>query len=152
MAYIVPTAANLRAMYPAFTAVTDETIDLYIARVSGPSGADVDQTWFEGDYAPAIMAAAAHRMARAGVLATPSAAGVDLAGVESFKSASFSVSFNAAVVAQNASGGWASTVYGQDYLELLNRNKSGPRVTAPGAVPFGCGYNGYAGPLPPWQC
>jgi hypothetical protein len=137
MAYSVPTAADLKAYYPAFADVADVTVDLYIARVSGTSGADVDETWTEGDYGPAIMAAAAHRMARAGMLSSGVAGGGAAAGVESFKSASVSIQFSADAVSASVKGGWASTPYGLDYAELLQRNKGGPRVTAGGVVPCG---------------
>lgn len=149
MAYTVPTSGELKAFYPAFAAVEDATIDLYIARVSGASGADVDQSWTEGDYGPAILAAAAHRMARAGVLGTGSAAGGAAAGVDRFRSGSVDIQFNSDAVKQAVNGGWPSTIYGQDYLELLARNRGGPLVTPGGSVCINDGFNGYAGPLPP---
>jgi hypothetical protein len=152
MAYTIPTAADLKAYYPAFASADNSTVDLYIARVSGASGADVDQTWSEGDYAPGIMAAAAHRMARGGVLSSSSAAGGAAAGIDRFASGSVDIRFNQDAVKQAIGGGWRSTSYGLDYLELLSRNKAGPRVVAGGTV-FGCndGFNGYAGPVEPWQ-
>jgi hypothetical protein len=54
-------------------------------------------------------------------------------------------------VKQAVAGGWMSTTYGQQYLELLQRNRGGARVVGGGALLCGDGYNGYAGPLPPWQ-
>lgn len=152
MAYTVPTAADLKAYYPAFTSVSDDTINLYIARVSGASGADVDQSWTEGDYGPAIMAAAAHRMARAGVIGGGSGSVNGTSGVERFRSGSVDVSFNADAVKQSLAGGWSSTSYGQDYIELLARNRGGPRVTGGGYVDCNASFNGFAGPVPPWQC
>jgi hypothetical protein len=152
MAYTVPDPATLKATYPAFANVADETIQLWLDRVSGASGSggDVDQSWTEGDYGPAILAAAAHRMARAGVLGSGAAGGGAAAGVESFKSAGVSIQFSADAVKASVAGGWRSTPYGLDYYELLQRNRGGPRVIAGGCAPCGDGFNGFAGPFPPY--
>ena len=155
MSYELPTPAELKAFYPAFAAVPDDTIQLYIDRVSGPGG-DVDQSWPEGVYKAAVMAAAAHRMARNGVLSAGasgggSGGGESLDGVTSFKSGTFSVQISEAYVKAQVQGGWESTTWGQDYLELLERVKRGPRVTAPGVVPCCDGYRD--GPFPwGWGC
>jgi len=138
MAYDVPTPSQLKVIYPAFAAVDDATIQAYLDRVSGASGSggDVDQTWTEGDYAPAIMAAAAHRMVRAGVqIAGGDATGMVAAGVTDFQSGSFRARFSDDAVKAAVAGGWRSTIYGQDYFDLLRKNKAGPRVIGGGEVP-----------------
>jgi ribosomal protein L12E/L44/L45/RPP1/RPP2 len=127
MAYTVPTAADLKAIYPAFAAVADATITLWIDRVNGR---DVDESWSEADFAPAIEAAAAHRMVRAGVAITGSATtSYAAAGVVGLKSGSFDVSFSPEAVKIASAGGWESTSYGLDYLELLRRRGVGMGVT-----------------------
>lgn len=136
MAYTVPSAADLKAYYTAFAAVPDATVTLYIDRANGR---DVDESWIEADFAPAILAAAAHRMSRGGVLAGGSAVDAS-AGINSFKSASVSIEFNADAVKAAVAGGWSSTPYGLEYYEMLARNKGGPRVTGGGAGCFGYGY------------
>jgi hypothetical protein len=147
MPYDAPTPADLRARYPAFASVSDATIQIYL---NDANGGDVDTSWFERDFSPAIQAAAAHRMSRAGVLG--SGGSVDAsAGINSFKSASVSIEFNPDAVKASVAGGWASTPYGLQYAELLRRNKAGPRVVGGGVVGCNPGYNGWAGPLPPWQ-
>lgn len=148
MAYTAPTSADLQARYPAFAAADDATIDYWLTDALR----FVDETWTEGDYAPALMAAAAHRMARAGVLSTGATSGSAAAGVDRFRSGSVDIQFNSDAVKQAIGGGWKSTVYGQDYLELLARNRGGARVVGGGTVCFNDGYNGFAGPLPPWNC
>jgi hypothetical protein len=149
MAYNEPTPADLKARYPAFASVLDATVQTYLTDASGPGG-DVDQSWPDGTYQRAVMAAAAHRMARAGVLASSAGvSGMAAAGVTDFKSGSFEASFSADAIKSQIAGGWASTPYGQDYADLLRRFKGGPRVIGGGVAPCGGGYNGWAGPLSP---
>lgn len=134
MAYTIPSAADLKAIYPAFADVLDATVDAWIARVNGT---DVDQSWSERDFAPAIEAAAAHRMVRAGVpgITISQTASFVAAGVTSIKSGTFDASFDSSVVKAAAGGGWESTTYGLDYLEMLRRRGHTFGVTRVG----GCG-------------
>lgn len=123
MAYIAPTPADLKTRYPAFAAVADQTVQYWLTDAQR----FVDTSWREVDYAPALMAAAAHWMARAGLGVGP-AAGIP-AGVTSFRSGSFSVQIAEGAASASAAGGWASTIYGQEYRGMLYRNKGGPRAT-----------------------
>lgn len=134
--YGAPRAADLIALYPAFAEVSAGTIEAWILRVIGR---DVDESWSEADYPSAIIAAAAHRMALAGVAGiSGSATGAYAAsGVTSFKSGTFDVSFDADAVKRISGGGWNATTYGRDYLDLLARRGHGAGVTAVGC---GCGY------------
>jgi hypothetical protein len=145
MAYDAPTPAELKLRYPAFSTVADEDADYWLADAQRY----VDTSWGEGDYAPALMAVAAHHMAGAGLV---TGAGLNIpAGVERFRSGSFDIAFSGDAVKAQVTGGWGSTKYGQEYLELLARNKGGPRVAAGGAVPnWPCSFNGWAGPIPPY--
>jgi len=147
MSYTEPVAADLKMRYPAFAAVDDATIDYWLT----DAHRYVDQSWTEMDYAPALIAAAAHNMLKAPVagIAGSDVAGFAAAGVTRFKSGTFDAQFSDEAVKVALAGGWASSPYGQDYLALLRRNVPSMGVTAPGVVP--CGY-GYAGLLPPWGC
>ncbi|WP_420139814.1 DUF4054 domain-containing protein [Sphingomonas sp.] len=147
MPYEAPTPVDLKARYPAFAAVSDATIQIYLDQANG---GDADQSWSERDFSPAVQAAAAHRMARAGVLGTSGTVDAS-AGITSFKSASVSIEFSADAVKAAVKGGWASTPYGQDYADLLARNKGGARVLGGGGIDCNPGFNGFAGPLPPWH-
>jgi hypothetical protein len=119
MAYTELTADDLKARYPAFAAVADETIDYWLtdaARV-------VDDSWPEASYGPAKMAHAAHMMVEVGVLA---GGGSPIpAGVTSFKSGTFS-----ATVSDNLASatGYASTFYGRQFLEMRHAAFAGPRL------------------------
>ncbi len=127
MAYDVPTAANLKAKYPAFADVADATVDVHLADASTTA---VDTSWREADYAPAIMAFAAHRMALLDIGVHGQVAGYARQGVTSLRSGSFGVSIDADKAKAAAGGTLDATPYGQEYKRLLGANKSGPRVIA----------------------
>jgi len=132
MAYAVPTAEDLKERYPAFAAVADDTVEMWITdaqRIVTPG-------WIENDYGPAIMALAAHNLARQGLGTTGSGAVGGMSGVTNFKSGTFSASFAESAVNAQVKGGYASTPYGQDFAEMLRRNRGGPRVSAGGRL--GC--------------
>lgn len=145
MAYTRPTPADLKLRYSAFAAVADDRVQYWLTDAER----GVDESWFAADYAPALMALAAHNMARDGLGAGSTGAPM---GATSIRTGSFSATISEKAVESQIVGGFASTRYGQEYAAMLRRNKGGPRVTAPGAVVCCDGYNGFAGPLPPWQC
>ena len=116
MAYVIPTANELQTKYPAFAAVADATIDVYIA------DAQVDETWLEADYAPAIMAWAAWSMTDAGIGTGGEIAGYIGSGVTKLKSGTLDVSFS------DSASGYETNIYGRTYLMLLRKNKGGPRT------------------------
>lgn len=128
MAYDVPTAAQLQAKYPAFAAVADATIDVHVGDAAATA---VDTSWREADYAPAIMAFAAHRMALLGIGAHGKVADYARQGVTSLRSGSFGVSLDGDKAKASASGELDATPYGQEYKRLLGMNKGGPRVVRP---------------------
>lgn len=144
MAFAKPTPADLKQRYPAFAGVDDATIQFWLTDAER----FVDESWIEGDYSPALQAAAAHAMAREGLDASSGA--TIPAGLTSFRSGSFAVTLSDTAASQSVAAGFGSSRYGRDYLALLAASKGGPRVTSTGLV-AGCGgYNGFAGPLPPW--
>ena len=132
MAYTVPTADDLQIRYTPFAAVADATVDYWITDAQR----FVTTDWTETDYAPALMALAAHNMTLAGLGTSAAATAGIPAGVKSFKSGQFSAEFTEQQANASASGSLESTRYGQEYLALLRRNRAGPRVTPTGAVPY----------------
>lgn len=132
MAYTVPTAAELKVRYPDFAAVDDEVIEYWITDAQR----SVDETWMEGDYAPALMALAAHNMSLAGYGVAAAATSTLPAGVTRFKSGSFEANFTEQQANARASGALSSTRYGLEYQNLLRRNFGGPLVSATGTVPY----------------
>jgi hypothetical protein len=134
-----PNVAALKMRYPAFSGVEDATIEYWLKDAER----FVATSWSEGDYAPGLIAAAAHNMAKAPVagIAGSEVSGFAAAGVTHFKSGSFQAQFSDEAIKVAVAGGWESTSYGQEYLALLRRNVFSMGVTAPGAV---C-YNSYPG-------
>jgi len=138
MAYVVPTFADLRVKYPAFTDTPEATITAYIA------SAQVDTSWLEADYANAIMAYAAWAMTDAGIGTGGEIAGYVGQGINRLKSGTLDVSFSDAATSAT---GFATNVYGREYDRLLRKNKGGPRVVRGCVGPV---YDGYRNGILPW--
>jgi hypothetical protein len=115
MAYVVPTLADFRTRYPAFDAVADETVQVYLDDGDAETAA-----WPDADRARAVMLYTAHQLANQGL-----GTGAIVAGVTSFRSGSFSATLSDAAAART---GFNATSYGRDYLALMRRNFSGPRL------------------------
>ena len=119
MPYTTPNATDLKTYLPAFTDTPDATIDMYIA------GAQVDTSWLEADYQPAVMLWAAWAMTDAGIGSGGELASARQNGVSRLKSGSLDVSFTDS--ASNA-GGYDTNAYGRRFMSLYRKNKAGPRV------------------------
>jgi hypothetical protein len=127
MAYARPDPAALKLRYAAFGAVDDDRVQYWLDdAVRG-----VDESWIEADFAPALIALAAHNMALAGLAADATAIPQ---GVSAITTGAFSATLAEAAVRQQIDGGLAATRYGQDYAALLRRNCGGPLVTRAGSV------------------
>lgn len=113
MAYTKPTAANLKARFPAFAAVADASVEYWIDEGDEQTG-----RWPETGRDKAVMAYAAHRMAEQGM-----GQGVVPAGVTSFKSGTFSATVSDAVAGLT---GFDATVYGREFVSLRRRAFFGP--------------------------
>ena len=131
MAYVVPTAADLKLRYPAFTAVDDAVVTYWITDAQR----SVDESWSETDYGPALLALAAHNLSLAGLGADSATLAALPAGVTRVKSGSFEAAFTDAAANARATGSFDATRYGQEYLVMLRRNRGGPRVMATGIAP-----------------
>lgn len=149
MAYEIPTAAELIARYPAFAAVPGATIDIHLADAAA-NGADT--SWVEADYAPAVIALAAHNMALLNIGDHGEAAGFARAGLTRIRTGNFDAAFSEGKVAAASGGGFDATPYGQIYKRLLRKNKAGPRVLGarPGAGDWGHIYQHNDGSYTPW--
>lgn len=130
MAYSVPTVTDLVAKYPEFAQVPVSVVESYLSEAAT---LDVDSSWIESTYAPAVKAKAAHEMALAGLGDTGEAAAQLAAGVTAIRSGNFQVSFSADAARRASDGGLQSTRYGREYRRLLRRNKAGPRVVVGGS-------------------
>ncbi len=135
MAYIKPDPAELQLRYPAFAAVADATVQYWLTDAERI----VTTSWGEVDYAPGLLALAAHNMASQG-LGTEIGGSASLpAGVTRFKSGEVDVSLSSEAVALKSAGGFASTPYGREFAIMLRRNVGGVRVISAGVAPYGYG-------------
>lgn len=114
MAYTTPTLEEFRALYPAFDAVADATVEAWIT-----SGDAETARWGDTDRPSAVMLFAAHSMAEIGL----GTAGAIPAGLTSFKSGTFSASMSDMAGSRT---GYSTTAYGRRYLDLMRRNFAGP--------------------------
>lgn len=123
MAYTAPTAATLKARYPAFASVADATVDYWLAEAAEDCAGWPDSLRARGE-----MALAAHRMAELGIVA-----GTVPAGVTSFKSGTFSATVSDGVASRT---GYDATVYGREFRQLARSVFGGPRLAwQPSAEP-----------------
>lgn len=132
MPYTQATAADLKARFARFAAVADETIDIWLTTARR----DVDASWCEDDRAYAEMLLAAHHLTTEGFgTGTEAQLAADgLAGMQSIKSGQLSLTVSDAM-ANAKPGSVESTTYGQRFLELLRKNRGGPRVAPTGSLP-----------------
>lgn len=123
MTYTAPTADQLQAKFPAFAAVADETIEVWIV----DANRWVDSSWMEDDYQSAIMLATCHLMTLAGLgTGADAAANANgLAGYTSIRSAQLSLQRSASgrVDADGVPSPWNATGYGIQFYWLLKRNR-----------------------------
>lgn len=146
MAYIKPTPSDLKSRYPAFATVSDATVQSAIDEASRM----VDESWTEGDYATAIMLAACHTLASdgCGTSAEAKAVATGTGQFETIRSGQLTLTRGSA--STSGSSWWAGTSWGRRFLDLLRRNKAGPRVV--GVFDSGA-QSGYAKDVPfspPW--
>lgn len=123
MAYVPPTAADLKVRFPEFTAVSDTLLDLILAEAQ----AQVGETWYERDRNPATLYLAAHMLAlegEPGRSAGGTSGGVSgpvkrrkVGDVET-EFAGFGVSSGGA----STDAGYEMTAYGRQFLRLLRLN------------------------------
>lgn len=132
------TPAELKAMLPAFAAVADATIQLWLNRAARI----VDDGWAAEDQQHAQILLAAHYMTLNG-LGTGAEAEMAAAGASSFVGMrSGALSLQRGDQAQTAHmGEYGQTQYGRQFWPLLRANRGGPRLTPSGTGPQGIAYD-----------
>jgi hypothetical protein len=115
MAYTAPTVEDLKSRYPAFDAVADATVQVWLDEGESDTSNWSDETRFRAN-----MLYAAHKMSEQGL-----GKGATPQGVTSFKSGTFSASIAGK---QADRTGFGATIYGREFLELARRNFAGPRL------------------------
>lgn len=138
MAYTPASASDLKAAFPAFAAVAEDTIDFWLERARRI----VDESWTEGDYSYGQMLLACHYMTLNG-LGTGTDAQVNAEGLGDFKAVrSGQFSFQRADSSNAANGEIASTSYGRQWASLARSNRGGVRITGTGSIPDDSPYPG----------
>lgn len=134
MAYTPATPATLRLRFREFADTDDAVVEYWLTDAA--TRFVLDAEWDAANGPVAQMLVAAHHMALDGIGAS---SGMDLpAGVTAMRSGNLSLSFDAETARAQASGGWAATKYGSQYLALLRLARGGARTTTLGAAC--CGY------------
>lgn len=125
MPYTTPTYSDFITRYPVFDnviAYPQATVEAILAECAN----NIDTSWFENDYQPAIMAMTAHLLS---IEATADAGAPDTPGPatyltsESFAGMSMSYGKSSESGSLSSSESWGSTTYGRRYLDLLRKNK-----------------------------
>lgn len=118
MPYLLPTATQLKTRFPEFADVADATVDAVIADASR----FVDESWFELDYQPAIIALAAHFLTTEGALGGRT----DVSGAITSEKLG-DASWTYATPTGSASSEFSGTAYGRTFIRIQ-------RVNVPGVV------------------
>lgn len=123
MAYVQPTASDLKARFPEFTAVSDALVNLILAEAS----AQVGETWLERDRKPATLYLAAHMLAMEGEpFRTKSGQGLGATGPVRRRKVGDTetefAGFSSSTGAGASASEYGSTAYGLRFLDLLRKN------------------------------
>lgn len=123
MAYVIPTPAQLKTLFPVFASVDDAIVQDAI----NAGSRSVDQTWTEGDYTRAIMLYACHYMALQGL----GTVGSSNASYRMVRSGQLTLErYTKGQQAGDDGSLLGSTIYGRMFLELLGLNVTGIKVIA----------------------
>jgi hypothetical protein len=130
--YVPATAATLKSAFAKFADVSDWSIEYSLKRARR----DVDDSWCEDDRAHAEILLAAHYLTLDGFgTGTEAQLAADgLSGMQSIKSGQLSLTVSDAI-ANAKPGSIEATTYGQRFLELMRKNRGGPRVAPTGSLP-----------------
>lgn len=150
MAYTAPEKATFVAIFPSFADVADEAYAFWSAQASlltepreSCLGAQMDL---------ATMRATAWYLTDAGI-GTGTESEVAAQGAQGFsriKSGTIELERTKNDAAASA-GQFGSNSYGLQFWAMLRPCLAGPMVTGTGCLPYSVGFNGFAGPMPPWQ-
>lgn len=135
MAYVVPTPAQLKTMFPEFSTVGDTVVQTYIVLANR----FVDETWLGADFTNAIMFLAAHFLAIMGYGKSADTY-TNLSIFQTIRSGSLTLTrFDKSQQSEDVMN-FKATRYGKMYRMLLQMNKGGPRVVGGCFIPT----SGYA--------
>ncbi len=151
MAYSAPDKATFTGIFPAFAAVSNEAYAFWSAQAALITEPLQDCLGARMDLA--TMRATAWYLTDAGIGtgAESEMAAQGASGFKRIKSGTIDLEKADAAPSQTA-GVYGSNSYGVAFYAMIRPCIAGPRVTGTGAVVGGCGFNGFAGPLPYGRC
>lgn len=149
MAYTPPSKATFTSIYPAFADVSDDAYTFWSGQAVLITAPLQDCLGDRMDLA--TMRATAWYLTDAGIGtgAESEMAAQGASGFKRIKSGTIELERADAAKAESA-GVYGSNSYGIQFFAMIRPCLTGPRVTGTGCVPCGVGFNGWAGPLPPW--
>jgi hypothetical protein len=118
MAHTPPTPEEFKTRFPVFASETDERVQIFLTE----AGNNIDDTWEESDYAPAIMYLAAHLLKTEND-GTADDASASSGPITSESFAGMSRSYDASKMSAAQKSMYGGTIYGQRYYVLLLKNK-----------------------------
>lgn len=128
MAYIIPTAADLKARYPEFEQVAEPVL----VGALGDAAMAVDTSWPEVAFRPAWMLYTAHVLSLAGHNPNLQAASSATPGLKSEQAGGTKYEYFSPAEMSGIEAGSASwfgmTPFGQEFARLQRRYFAGPRV------------------------
>lgn len=131
--------------FPSFAAVGVPTIALWKAQAELITSGLADCLGDRADMATMLLTAHYLTLAGVGTGAESEMAAQGMAGFKSIKSGTLSLDRGEV---STKGGEFAATSYGARAWAMIAPCLAGPRVTGTGYVVGGCGFNGWAGPLP----
>lgn len=148
MAYAAPDLADFTARFPSFAGVSNDTYALWSADAAAITGAKESCLGDRIDLA--TMYLTAHYLTGVGI-GTGAESEMAAQGAAGFKAIrSGSLSLERAEESGADAGQFGTTSWGRQFWAMFRGCVSGPLVTGTGCLPYSGGFNGYAGPLPPW--
>lgn len=123
MSYTRLTLAAFQALFPAFSTLQQDAYDAWVTKAEARVGES-----YGDDQQDATELLTAHLLATNGVGMSSAASTLAATGATSFKSGSFSATISESVVAKRAKGGFAATIWGEQFAAIQRRLFGGPML------------------------
>jgi hypothetical protein len=119
MAHTPPTPEEFKTRFPVFASETDERVQIFLSEAER----NIDDTWEEDDYAPAIMYLAAHLLKTENDAGSSGGSKSATGPISSESFAGMSRSYDTSKLTAAQKSIYGGTLYGQRYYVLLLKNK-----------------------------
>lgn len=123
MPYARLSLADFKTLFPAFSTLTEGPYAAWATKAEAKVGES-----YGDEQQDATEYLTAHYLGLNGIGLAPGTDVLSATGATSCKSGTFSATISEAVVSKRAKGGYASTVWGQQFAEIQRRLFGGPRL------------------------